>query len=158
VLWLPREEWAELGNAPWAMAEPVRLYLSSTLLNGELATVPEALRRLNSVIHPFAPQHRIRRLDSWLTRRGLTLVDQPVQAQTYLACLITSEGLKRVGERLHRDYFLEVIDRLAMAPMGSGFPSPEFAPGRRYLINGAYILDVGKGDGPQIQNALWIVP
>ena len=158
VLWLPREEWAELGNAPWTMAEPVRLYLSSTLLNGELATVPEAFRRLSSVIHPFAPQYRIRRLDSWLTRRGLTLVDQPVQAQTYLACLITSEGLKRVGERLHRDYFLEVIDRLAMAPMGSGFPSPEFAPGRRYLINGAYILEVGEGDGPQIQNALWIVP
>ena len=66
--------------------------------------------------------------------------------------------MKRVGERLHRDYFLEVIDRLAMAPMGSGFPSPDFAPSRRYLINGAYILEVGEGDGPPIQNALWIVP
>jgi hypothetical protein len=110
------------------------------------------------VIHPFSPQHRIRRLESWLASRGLALVDQPVQAQTYLACLIASEGLKRVGERLHRDYFLEVIDRLAMAPMGSGFPRPDFAPNRRYLINGAYILEVGERDGSPIQSALWIVP
>ena len=158
VLWLPREGWAEMGAGRWPLAEPVRLYLSSTLLNGELAAVPETLRRLSSVIHPFAPQHRTRRLEGWLTSRGLTLVDQPVQAQTYLACLIASEGLKRVGERLHRDYFLEVIDRLAMAPMGSGFPRPDFAPSRRYLINGAYILEVGEGDGPPIQGALWIVP
>jgi hypothetical protein len=158
VLWLPREGWAGLGAGRWTLAEPVRLYLSSTLLNGELAAVPETLRRLSSVIHPFSPQHRIRRLESWLASRGLALVDQPVQAQTYLACLIASEGLKRVGERLHRDYFLEVIDRLAMAPMGSGFPRPDFAPNRRYLINGAYILEVGERDGSPIQNALWIVP
>ena len=158
VLWLPREGWTGLGAGRWTLAEPVHLYLSSTLLNGELAAVPEPLRRLSSVIHPFSPQHRIRRLEGWLASRGLALVDQPVQAQTYLACLIASEGLKRVGERLHRDYFLEVIDRLTMAPMGSGFPRPDFAPNRRYLINGAYILEVGEGDGAPIQNALWTVP
>ena len=45
-----------------------------------------------------------------------------------------------------------------MAPMGSGFPRPDFAPNRRYLINGTYILEVGEGDGPPIQSALWIVP
>jgi len=110
------------------------------------------------VIHPFSPQRHIRRLEGWLASRGLALVDQPIQAQTYFACLIASEGLKRVGEQLYRDYFLEVIDRLAMAPMGSGFPRPDFAPSRRYLINGAYILELGKGDGTPIQNALWIVP
>ena len=158
VLWLPREGWAGLGAGRGTLAEPVRLYLSSTLLNGELAAIPETLRRLTSVIHPFSPQHRIRRLEGWLASRSLALVDQPVQAQTYLACLIASEGLKRVGERLHRDYFLEVLDRLTMAPMGSGFPRPDFAPNRRYLINGAYILEVGEGDGPPIQNALWIAP
>ena len=158
VLWLPREGWAEMGAGRWPLAEPVRLYLSSTLLHGELAAVPETLRRLSSVIHPFSLQHRIRRLEGWLASRGLALVDQTVQAQTYLACLIASEGLKRVGERLHRDYFLEVIDRLAMAPMGSGFPRPDFAPNRRSLINGAYILEVGEGDGPPLQSALWIVP
>jgi len=158
VLWLPREAWAGLGGGHWTPADPVRLYLSSTLLSGELAAVPEALRRVSSVIHPFSPQRRIRRLEGWLARRGLVLADQPVQAQTYFACLIASEGLKRAGERLHRDYFLEVIDRLAMAPMGSGFPRPDFAPSRRYLINGAYILEVGEGDGPPIQSALWVVP
>jgi len=158
VLWLPREGWVGLGAGRWPLAEPVHLYLSSTLLNGELAAVPETLRRLSSVIHPFSPQRRIRRLEGWLGSHGLALIDQPVQAQTYLAGLIASEGLKRVGERLYRDYFLEVIDRLAMAPMGSGFPHPDFAPSRRYLINGAYILEVGEGDGPPIQSALWIGP
>jgi hypothetical protein len=158
VLWLPREEWAGLGASHWTLAEPVHLYLSSTLLNGELTAVPETLRRLSSVIHLFSPQRRIRRLEGWLASHGLALVDQPVQAQTYLACLIASEGLKRVGERLHRDYFLEVIDRLAMAPMGSGFPHPDFAPSRRYLVNGAYILEVGEGDRAPIQNARWVVP
>src|SRR5207237_8159104 len=61
VLWLPREEWAGLGAGRWPLAAPVRLYLSSTLLNGELATIPETLRRLSSVIPPFSPQHRPRR-------------------------------------------------------------------------------------------------
>jgi hypothetical protein len=110
------------------------------------------------VIHPFSPQRRVRRLEGWLARHGLVLVDQPVQAQTYFACLIASEGLKRIGESLHRDYFLEVIDRLAMAPMGSGFPQPGFAPSRRYLVNGAYILKIGGGNGPPIQSVQWVVP
>jgi hypothetical protein len=158
VLWLPREAWVRLGFGSWTPADPVRLYLSSTLLSGELAAVPEPLRRVSSVIHPFSPQRRIRRLEGWLARRGLVLVDQPVQAQTYFACLIASEGLKRVGESLHRDYFLEVIDRLAMAPMGSGFPQPGFAPSRRYLVNGAYILKIGGGNGPPIQSVQWVVP
>jgi hypothetical protein len=158
VLWLPRESWAGLDASRWTPADPVRLYLSSTLLHGDAAAIPETLRRFSAVIHLFSSQRRIRRLDGWLASRGLTLVDQPVQAQTYLACLIASEGLKRVGERLYRDYFLEAIDRLAMAPMGSGFPRPDFAPSRRYLINGAYILEVGEGDAPPLQNALWVVP
>ena len=81
-----------------------------------------------------------------------------IQAQTYLACLIASEGLKRSGNRLDRDRFLEMIDRLSLAPMGSGFPRPDFAPGRRYLINGAYVLEVGEGAGSPIRNVRWVVP
>jgi len=41
VLWLPRQGWAGLGAGRSTLADPVRLYLSSTLLNGELAAVPE---------------------------------------------------------------------------------------------------------------------
>jgi len=158
VLWIPRETWAELGAGPWAPPEPVKLYGSSTLLGGDLAAVPAALRHRSLLIHSLAPQRRIWRLESWLAGRGLAPADPPVQAQAYFACRIAAEGLRRAGEPLHRDHFLEVIDRLAMAPMGSGFPRPDFAPGRRYLVNGAYVLEIGSGEGPPIRSALWIVP
>jgi hypothetical protein len=158
VLWLPPEGWTRLGAGGWRPVEPVTLYGSSTLLEGDLGAVPESLRGSSLVIHSLAPQRRIRRVEGWLAGHGLVPAQAPVQAQTYLACLVAGEGLKRAGEQLHRDRFLEVIDRLAMAPMGSGFPRPDFAPGRRYLVNGAYLLEIGAGPSPAIRSARWIVP
>jgi hypothetical protein len=157
VLWLPPEGWARLGGG-WRPVEPVTVYGSSTLLEGDLGAVPESLRDGSLVIHSLAPQRRIRRVEGWLAGHGLVPAQAPVQAQTYLACLVAGEGLKRAGERLNRDRFLEVIDRLAMAPMGSGFPRPDFAPGRRYLVNGAYLLEIGTGPNLAIRSARWIVP
>jgi mono/diheme cytochrome c family protein len=157
AIWLPPDWMAELGDGRPIFARPVRLYFSSTQLNGELSAVPGPLRRVSSVVHPFA-QNQIRRLDTWLARQKIARGDFTLQAQTYFACLIATEGIKRAGEKLHRDYFLEVIDRMSMAPMGSGFPSPEFAPNRRYLINGAFVLEVGEGDKTFIKNPRWIIP
>jgi Cytochrome c len=157
VIWLSPEWMAEFGEGRPMLGEPARFYFSSTQLNGELSAVPAPLRRFSSVVHPFA-QTQIRRLDTWLARQRIARSDFTLQAQTYFACLIATEGIKRAGEKLHREYFLEVIDRMAMAPMGSGFPSPEFAPNRRYLINGAFVLEVGEGEMAAIKNPHWVIP
>jgi hypothetical protein len=158
VLWLPREAWSTLGEGRGISVDHPTLYASSTLLGGDPGAIPETLRRRSLLIHSLAPQQRIRRVESWLAARGRVPREPMIQAQTYLACLIASEGLKRSGNRLDRDRFLELIDRLSMAPMGSGFPRPDFAPGRRYLINGAYVLEVGEGAGSPIRNVRWVVP
>jgi Cytochrome c len=157
VLWLPPDAVAELGESRSMFSDPVRFYFSSTQLNGDLSAVPASLRRFSHVIHPFA-QNQIRRLDTWLARQGIARSEFTLQAQTYFACLIATEGIKRAGEKLHGEYFLEVIDRMAMAPMGSGFPSPEFAPSRRYLINGAFVLEVAEGGKTLIKNPHWVIP
>ncbi|MEQ1883004.1 MAG: hypothetical protein ABL878_18785, partial [Burkholderiales bacterium] len=157
VLWLSPDLLIELGKGRPMLTKPLRLYFSSTQLDGELSAVPTPIRRFSSVIHPFA-QNQIRRLDTWLARQGIARSEFTLQAQTYFACLMATEGIKRAGDKLHREYFLEVIDRMAMAPMGSGFPSPEFAPNRRYLINGAFVLEVSEGGKQLIKNPHWVIP
>lgn len=160
VLWLPHEALVGLGTGRWKPGDPIRIYLSSTLLGDELASVPEAIRGVSLVVHPFLLQRRFRRVEGWLASHGLKLTDPRIQAQTHFACLIADEGLKRVGENLHRDYFLDAIDHLPMtAAMSAVYPSLDFGSRRRYLSNGAYILELGGKDGEVlIRNASWVAP
>ncbi|HJQ85624.1 MAG TPA: hypothetical protein VKA21_16160, partial [Candidatus Binatia bacterium] len=161
VLWLGRDDLAALDPAPYTNA---RVYLSSSLLDGDLAAVPPALRTRTAVVHPFSLPKDLAaglgRVESWMRSQNLEQGDERIAAQTYFACSIAVEGLMHVGAYVRREYFLDAIDHLpdviASAPF---YPRLSFGTGRPYLANGCYVIELGAGgDDVRIEAASWVAP
>lgn len=164
VLWLPLEDLAALDLPSRDGLSPASVYLSSTLLQGEPATIPEAMRPLSLIAHPYALpdefQGRFRRVRTWLKHRKIPVRHPRVQAQTYFACLATAEGLMHIRRFFYRDYLLDCMDHVeGLSRFSAFYPRLSFGPGQRYLAKGSYILQLRRnGDGASIGNASWIVP
>lgn len=164
ILWLPREELDALGSEPFTAMGSERLYLSSTLLGGDLAAVPDGLRNVALVIHPYTlgndREQRLVRVGGWLRSRKIPVIDERIQAQTFFACLMAGEGLTHIKRYFSRDYFVDSIDHAErMAVYAAYYPSLSFGPGQRYLAKGAYIVDLRAGSDEALpERASWVVP
>jgi hypothetical protein len=162
VLWLARADLEALRVAPPPAGVP--LYLSSTLLDGEL----EAARSLGGadgfVAHPFAlPVEVARRFPAvsvWLANQGLSLAGGPerrVQDQTLFAARVLGHALAHMGRgrTFFRDYLLEVMDHAAgLQAFSTYYPRLSFGPGQRHLSKGAWLVPLR---GP-VESAEWVVP
>lgn len=162
VLWL--KDLSALATQPWNGNVPVRVYLSSTLLGGEVTQAPEATGVIWFMAHPYRlPADltpRVRRMHDWLKSRKIDLREARIQFQTYFACLIAGEALAHVNQFFYRDYLMDFIDHAdAMANFSVYYPQLSFGPGQRYLAKGSYILELKReAAGPVIAKTSWVVP
>jgi hypothetical protein len=141
-----------------------RIYLSSTLLDGEPGVVPAGLRPITLLAHPYPLpqdlQKRFRQVSSWLKSRSVDSRHARIQAQTYFACRLAAEGLTHIRQFYYRDYFMDVFDHAdGMSRFSVFYPRLSFGPGQRYLAKGSYILELaGEGEEAEIRSASWTVP
>jgi hypothetical protein len=161
VLWLAAPDLAGLrGPAPL----PVRTYLSSTLLGGELAAARGVAAPDGFVAHPYAlpgdVPGRARVASLWLTSHGLVPsdgVEARAQDQTLFALEVLSVGMMHLTKerRFHRDFLLEVLDHAAgLQHYSAYYPRLGFGPGQRYLSKGCHLVPL---HGPDAA-AEWVVP
>lgn len=160
VLWLPPADVAALGGEA-SPASGLRVYLSSTLLGGDLGA-PPALRSADAfVAHPYALPAELRprfaRVSSWLSDQRLPRAEgslRRVVDQTFFALFALNEGLTHVRKNFFRDYLYEVMDHFSgLEGWSSFYPRLSFGPGQRYLSKGCYVVslrDPGRAE--------WIVP
>jgi cytochrome c len=141
VLWLRGDDLKRLDGR-WS-ASPV--YLSATLADLERSPLAEAWKARAYIAYPFElPEKREARmgeLRAWLATRGLAVVDEPVQADAYLACSALQVGMKQVGDLLHRDYLLERLEVLIERSGFSGlYPRLTLGAGQRFASNSGYLV------------------
>ena len=79
------------------------------------------------------------------------MVDQKVQADTYLACGLVSETINHIVDAFVRDY---LIERVEMAPdhrvLTSYYPRLTLAPGQRFASKGGYIERFSDAQGSRL--------
>jgi len=156
VLWLGADDLKAVAAAN-VVTPGAAVYLSSSLLDGNLEAVPQALRKPGRAVHPFllpeAQAKRFVQTASWLKNSRLELTHPRLQGQTFYACLLLTGGLAHIRQNFYRDYLLDVLDhRDNMAVYSGNYPRLSFGPGQRFLAKGAYVVDLGSGA------SRWIVP
>jgi hypothetical protein len=161
VLWLRPTDLAALGSVA---AVPETVYLSGLMGGLEQAPLPAQWRERSRLAYPFdLPERRRVRVDfplGWFRMEHIPVVDERLQADTYLACGLVAETLSHMTDAFIRDYLVErVQDMLAHRIITGYYPRLALAPGQRFASKGGYIVRYADPAGPHvIADGEWIVP
>jgi hypothetical protein len=161
VLWLSRAD-LEAISASGTAPEAATTYLSASVSDLAPGAALPSWGAETILASPFAlPEEALlrgKRLDLWLTQRGLPKDEFRVRDQAFFACMIAGEGLMHVKQYLYRDYVLELIDHTAgAAAYASTYPRLSFGPGQRYLAKGCYLLPLSTSGTGGAKDS-WVVP
>jgi hypothetical protein len=96
----------------------------------------------------------------WFNVRHVAVVDERVQADTYLACVILSETLGHMLDSFVRDYLVERVEMLLGHRLVNGYyPRLALAPGQRFASKGGYLVHFASTQGPAlVADTGWLVP
>jgi len=160
VLWLRRDDVAALGAAPSA----ANVYLSGLMGGLERTPLPLDWRTRTRLAYPFdLPEQRRVRVNyplGWFKIRGIPVVDEQVQADTYLACGILSEAINHMVDTFVRDYLLERIEGMLEHRIITGYyPRLTLAAKQRFASKGGYLVRFADASSARlIADGDWVVP
>ena len=127
-----------------------RVYLSASLLKGGLLTVPETLRDRTYITYPYALS------DPGPGALGgkppLEITDRRIRDKMASLNSVLTEVFTSWKSNFYRDYVLDIID--CSMPMDSSqfapFERTSFGPSQRFASKGCYIVQLSKGDRPEL--------
>lgn len=165
ILWLGESDLAGLWKGLDAGNGPARVYLSTTLYDGEPDSVPVAARDRVYFVHPYELPGKLPRLlmrsTGWFkAKRIYSPEEQRVQADAFLALKTAGEAVRGIRGYFNREYFLERIEHMVdNAAYTSVYPRISLAPGQRFVSKGSYIAKLPKeGDGGLVGVSDWLIP
>jgi hypothetical protein len=162
VLWLRGRD---LQNLP-AQVAAKRVYASGLLGGLESSPLPAAWLDRVYLSYPFdLPQQRRVRVDyarSWLRIRQIPVVDERLQADTYLACGLLSETVKHLVDAFVPDYLVERLEDTVEHRILTGYyPRLTLGPHQRFASKGGFLarFDPSAPGGPRLVAAGdWLTP
>ncbi|NTV13107.1 MAG: amino acid ABC transporter substrate-binding protein [Desulfobulbaceae bacterium] len=153
LLWDDATALTALAGLPEA-DRPGMVIASSTQFDKDMWQIPEALRSLLYLTYPYRlPQDEVRfdpAVKGLLLGKKLFDYDQKILRRSYIIGEVLSKSLVSMRGEYYRDYLLDVIGMGA----DSVFPLYErlgFGPGQRYASKGCFIVQLGRGENPQLE-------
>ena len=142
------------------------VFLSSRLLGG-LASSPQAERMMTAGANmltafpwdsPATRAKAYNRTTIWLKRKGIEIVNGPVQTDTFFALSIVGDVLAHILDSFSREYFIERVEHAVQQSfVPSSFPHVSLGPNQRFAAKGSYVVRL---DPEKKYSAVthWIVP
>ncbi len=161
VLWLRPADIKALGAAP---PGHTAVYLSG--LMGGLDRVPLQSSWLTRthVAYPFdLPERRRVPVDyalGWFAIRHIPIVEEQVQADTFLACGLLAETLGNMADNFVSEYLVERVQDMIEHRLITGYyPRLALAPGQRFASKGGYVVHFDDHPGRHpVADSDWLVP
>ncbi len=160
VLWLRPDDLAALPASTHAGV----VYASGVMGKLEAAPLPGGWRSAAHLTYPVdLPELRRVRMDfplGWFKVRHVALVDERVQTDTYLACVILSETVGHMLDSFVREYLIERLEMMLSHRLVNGYyPRLGLAPGQRFASKGGYLVHfVGPTGSRLVAETGWVVP
>jgi len=163
VLWLDESDlqlfWEHLDAGELSK----RIYLSTTLYDAALDTVPAKIRDQVYFVHtselPSKLPRNLARSTGWLRAKRIYVPgEQRVQANAYFALKMAGEGIGHIRGFFSREYFLERIEHMVdNATYTSVYPRISLAPNQRFVSKGGYLARLSE-DGGLVAVTDWLIP
>lgn len=154
VIWDDAALLAAAGGLAGSKDAPKLVLASGTYLGEALWKIPEQLRDMLFATYPYRlPQEEVRfdlTVKSVLQGKPLDAYDPRIIRQACIIGELLGDALVKMRGEYYRDYFFDTIGMMADA----SFPLYErlsFGHGQRYASKGCYIVQLGKGETPQLE-------
>ncbi len=164
VLWLPPKDMVHAQALTAPSSQVKAIYLSSSLNPGtRTGLAADGSGRVRLVYPqdlPAVSDARLAVARQWLRSKGITLTDDKLQMNAYLAATVTGMAVSHSIDTYSREFVVERLEhRLGTANELSIYPHMSLGPGQRYASKGSYIVQVGGADDRQLKLVSdWIVP
>lgn len=161
VLWLRPQDLAALDGLP---APSKHVFMSGIMGGLDHSPLPAAWRAVTQMSYPFdLPERRRVRMDyplGWFHIRQIRLVDERVQADTYLACGLLAETLSHMADSFIRDYLVERVEGLLEHRILTAYyPRLALAPNQRFASKGGYLVRFADNSGSRVvPDGDWVAP
>jgi len=153
----------QAGEVGGAEGTGRRVFLSAPLVGSDLSAVPEAVRSVTLLTHPYSLPGEKPRAElvtrQWLRSKGIPTSDERIQSQMYVLGWMLSGVIQKMRHDLYRDYFLDVMDMMRDQYYSvAAYPRLSFGPGQRYASKGCYLVELGPGAEPEvIRRTGWVI-
>jgi mono/diheme cytochrome c family protein len=161
VLWLRPADLAALGSAPTGAHA---IYFSGLMAGLEHAPLPAEWRAHSELTYPFdLPATRSVRVGNplhWFAISHIPVVDEQMQADTYLACGLVSEAVNHTADNFNRTYLVELLQGMVEHRLVTGYyPRLTLATHQRFASKGGYIVHFADSSGLRlIADGDWTTP
>jgi hypothetical protein len=162
VLWLRPDDLSALGDASLA---PGSVFASGLMGGLERSPVPQDWRSRTRMVYPFdLPERRDLRLRyplSWFSIRHIKVVDEQVQADTYLACGLVAEVLSHMADNLVQPLMVEMLQSsIENRLINTGYyPRMVLGVNQHFASKGGYIVHFADPSGTRLAaDSDWVVP
>jgi hypothetical protein len=163
VLWCGPEAYPLLAGLARDRRRPAIVLMSATLLRERIWELPAAARPVTALTYPYR-RPGPRTVPGRMGTRPV-VVDKPflanddrIASRTGTLLGLVGQGLARIERNYYRDHLLDQMGSLGDVDI-SDYETLAFAPGRRYVSEGCYIVQLGEGPGPAlVARSGWIVP
>jgi len=163
LLWLESEALAAIKTLEKSRNSSEMVFVSASVLGSELFKIPDAVRDRILLTYPHSLPHenekRLNMVESWLQARNVPLRNIDMQAKIYFLGWMLSGGLKHMRSEFFRDYFLEGFDMMTDQDYAIAiYPRLTFGPGQRYASKGCYVIQLTKGQPPElVKKSDWVI-
>lgn len=161
VLWLRAGDLAALGPAP---DSPTPTFISGTMGGLEASPLPASWRSRTRMAYPVdLPQARVVRVDyamGWFRIHHIPVVDERMQADTYLVCGLLSEALKDVAGTFYGPYVIEELQATVEHRQLTGYyPHLSLAENQHFASKGGYLVRFAEASGTKlVAEGDWATP
>ena len=161
ALWTGAETLPLLIAATDKQQPPAMLLVSSSALGKNVWTIPEQLRESTYITYPYRlPQDELRfarLLQATDKNEQLTDEIKIIKSRTYAALRVMTQALRDMKGNFYRDYLFDVISMRQDIEMPL-YERLSFGPGQRYASKGCYIVQLAKGDKPElVKKSEWVI-
>jgi Cytochrome c len=162
VLWLRPGDLAALDDAS---AAPASVFVSGLMGGLERSPLPPSWRSRVKMAYPFdLPERRgirVRYPLTWFSMQHIPVVDEPVQANTWLACGLLAETLSHMADNLAQPYLVELLQTsIERRLVNTGYyPHMVLGWNQHFASKGGYIAHFADAGGTRLAaDSEWMVP
>jgi Periplasmic binding protein len=159
ILWDGADAVPAVGALAALADKPAMVFLSSSYLGKSMRSISEQARDFTYVAYP----HRLPRDPKEKPKGGMGNRQFPpnptrVDAQIEAIVQVLSMALMNMSGNYYRDNFLDAVDKTMDQEAVVLYERLSFGPGQRYASKGCYIVQLSKGEKPElVRKSDWVI-